>query len=90
MPAIGKPLDIARHAPGKVAYMIQLASTRFQIRTNPVVPPSATAVPRQTYREWMKNSELCDLTASEELTLEEEYAMQRGPSLPTSAPPCRL
>jgi len=26
---------------------------------------------------------------SEELTLDEEYAMQRGPTLPSSTPPCR-
>ncbi|KAI9436008.1 acyl-CoA N-acyltransferase [Lactarius indigo] len=32
----------------------------------------------QTYHAWMQSTELRDLTASEELTLEEEYAMQRS------------
>jgi len=30
------------------------------------------------YHEWMSNEELRQLTASEELTLDEEYAMQRS------------
>lgn len=32
----------------------------------------------ETYHAWMQSAELRDLTASEELTLEEEYAMQRS------------
>ncbi|KAI9432558.1 acyl-CoA N-acyltransferase [Lactarius psammicola] len=32
----------------------------------------------ETYHTWMQSTELRDLTASEELTLEEEYAMQRS------------
>ncbi|KAN0136477.1 acyl-CoA N-acyltransferase [Lactarius tabidus] len=32
----------------------------------------------ETYHAWMQSTELRDLTASEELTLEEEYAMQRS------------
>lgn len=35
----------------------------------------------QTYHAWMQNKDLRDLTASEELTLEEEYAMQREHTL---------
>jgi len=31
----------------------------------------------KTYHEWMKSEELLELTASESLTLEEEYGMQR-------------
>ena len=34
----------------------------------------------------MKSTELRDLTASEELTLEEEYAMQREPFFSSSNP----
>jgi hypothetical protein len=32
---------------------------------------------RQKYHSWMQSAELRELTASEELTLEQEYAMQR-------------
>ncbi|XP_054609459.1 N-acetyltransferase 9 [Dunckerocampus dactyliophorus] len=41
-----------------------------------LVPYSAEHVPR--YHEWMKSTELQQLTASEPLTLEEEYDMQRS------------
>ena len=40
-----------------------------------LVPYESHHVPR--YHEWMSNAELRDLTASEPLTLEEEYKMQR-------------
>jgi hypothetical protein len=36
---------------------------------------------RQKYHAWMQSAELRELTASEELTLEQEYAMQRVSSL---------
>ncbi|KAK1330855.1 hypothetical protein QTO34_008797 [Cnephaeus nilssonii] len=41
-----------------------------------LVPYTAEHVPR--YHEWMKSEELQRLTASEPLTLEQEYAMQRS------------
>ncbi|XP_074116807.1 alpha/beta-tubulin-N-acetyltransferase 9 isoform X1 [Sminthopsis crassicaudata] len=41
-----------------------------------LVPYTAEHVPR--YHEWMKSEELQQLTASEPLTLEQEYAMQRS------------
>ncbi|XP_053423686.1 alpha/beta-tubulin-N-acetyltransferase 9 isoform X3 [Nycticebus coucang] len=41
-----------------------------------LVPYTAEHVPR--YHEWMKSEELQHLTASEPLTLEQEYAMQRS------------
>lgn len=41
-----------------------------------LVPYEARHVPR--YHEWMSNAALRDLTASEELTLNEEYEMQRS------------
>ncbi|KAJ5579947.1 uncharacterized protein N7459_005932 [Penicillium hispanicum] len=41
-----------------------------------LVPYSAWHVPR--YHEWMKDEEIQEATASEPLTLEEEYAMQRS------------
>lgn len=37
----------------------------------------AAPLPRR-YHEWMKSEELRRLTASEPLTLEQEYAMQRS------------
>ncbi len=38
----------------------------------------------QKYHTWMQSAELRELTASEELTLEQEYAMQRElPSVPS-------
>ncbi|XP_011830587.1 PREDICTED: N-acetyltransferase 9 isoform X9 [Mandrillus leucophaeus] len=41
-----------------------------------LVPYTSEHVPR--YHEWMKSEELQRLTASEPLTLEQEYAMQRS------------
>ncbi|XP_059804904.1 N-acetyltransferase 9 [Hypanus sabinus] len=41
-----------------------------------LVPYSARHVPR--YHQWMKSEELLKLTASESLTLEQEYQMQRS------------
>ncbi|XP_030893472.1 N-acetyltransferase 9 isoform X2 [Leptonychotes weddellii] len=41
-----------------------------------LVPYTAEHVPR--YHEWMKSEELQRLTASEPLTLEQEYSMQRS------------
>uniref|UniRef100_A0A8C3WEH8 N-acetyltransferase 9 n=1 Tax=Catagonus wagneri TaxID=51154 RepID=A0A8C3WEH8_9CETA len=41
-----------------------------------LVPYTPEHVPR--YHEWMKSEELQRLTASEPLTLEQEYAMQRS------------
>src|SRR5579863_4655727 len=42
---------------------------------------------KQKYHTWMQSAELRELTASEELTLEQEYAMQREPpNLPTHVP----
>lgn len=41
-----------------------------------LVPYEARHVPK--YHEWMSNAALRDLTASEELTLNEEYEMQRS------------
>jgi len=41
----------------------------------------------QKYHTWMQSAELRELTASEELTLEQEYAMQR--ELPHLAPPIK-
>ncbi|KAF6299207.1 putative N-acetyltransferase 9 (putative) [Rhinolophus ferrumequinum] len=41
-----------------------------------LVPYTSLHVPR--YHEWMKSEELQRLTASEPLTLEQEYAMQRS------------
>ena len=37
----------------------------------------------QKYHAWMQSAELRELTATEELTLEQEYAMQRESSTHT-------
>ncbi|KAI9437203.1 acyl-CoA N-acyltransferase [Lactarius indigo] len=52
------------------------AHTAIVGETVVLVPYRAEHV--ETYHAWMQSTELRDLTASEELTLEEEYAMQRS------------
>ncbi|XP_070251583.1 alpha/beta-tubulin-N-acetyltransferase 9 isoform X2 [Myotis yumanensis] len=52
-----------------------------------LVPYTAEHVPR--YHEWMKSEELQRLTASEPLTLEQEYAMQRSWREDADKPSCR-
>ena len=69
--------------------MNQMTLTMFHIRNTPVVLLLAIVVPRQTYRAWMKSTEPHNLTAIEELTLEDEYAMKSGPSLLASTRLCR-
>ncbi|KAH8382174.1 hypothetical protein KR009_002118 [Drosophila setifemur] len=49
---------------------------KIQGRRILLVPYEARHVPK--YHKWMSNEELRQLTASEELTLEEEYQMQRS------------
>ena len=50
-------------------FIVSLIKRRF-----PTMPlPYA----KQKYHTWMQNAELRELTASAELTLEQEYAMQR-------------
>ncbi|XP_017007689.2 alpha/beta-tubulin-N-acetyltransferase 9 [Drosophila takahashii] len=50
--------------------------TKILGRRTILVPYEARHVPK--YHDWMSNAELRQLTASEELTLDEEYAMQRS------------
>ncbi|KAI0271294.1 GNAT domain-containing protein [Gloeopeniophorella convolvens] len=52
------------------------AQTALVGSTVVLVPYRAEYV--ETYHAWMQSPELRELTASEELTLEEEYAMQRS------------
>ncbi|KAH8982445.1 acyl-CoA N-acyltransferase [Lactarius hatsudake] len=52
------------------------AHTAIVGETIVLVPYRAEHV--ETYHAWMQSTELRELTASEELTLEEEYAMQRS------------
>ncbi|KAL4966282.1 uncharacterized protein BDV14DRAFT_171373 [Aspergillus stella-maris] len=52
------------------------ATTALSTPRTLLVPYSAWHVPR--YHEWMKDEEIQQATASEPLSLEEEYAMQRS------------
>ncbi|XP_027626601.1 N-acetyltransferase 9 isoform X3 [Tupaia chinensis] len=52
-----------------------------------LVPYTSEHVPR--YHEWMKSEELQRLTASEPLTLEQEYAMQHSWREDQDKPSCR-
>ncbi|KAL4950697.1 GNAT domain-containing protein [Aspergillus filifer] len=56
--------------------MLLNATTALSTPRSLLVPYSAWHVPR--YHEWMKDEEIQQATASEPLTLEEEYAMQRS------------
>ncbi|KAJ0419316.1 GNAT domain-containing protein [Aspergillus carlsbadensis] len=56
--------------------MLLNATTAISTSKVLLVPYSKWHVPR--YHEWMKDEEIQEATASEPLTLEEEYAMQRS------------
>ncbi|KAL5359203.1 GNAT domain-containing protein [Aspergillus floccosus] len=56
--------------------MLLNAETAILTSTVLLVPYSKWHVPR--YHEWMKDEEIQEATASEPLTLEEEYAMQQS------------
>ncbi|KAJ5675630.1 hypothetical protein N7462_008527 [Penicillium macrosclerotiorum] len=60
------------------AETLEVEVIRFALSTSKVllVPYSTWHVPR--YHEWMKDEEIQEATASEPLSLEEEYAMQRS------------
>jgi len=50
-------------------------------------PTMSRTYAKQKYHTWMQSAELRELTASEKLTLEQEYAMQRELlNLPTHVP----
>ncbi|KAF3387039.1 DNA polymerase delta small subunit [Penicillium rolfsii] len=57
---------------------LEVEVVRFALSTSKVllVPYSTWHVPR--YHEWMQDEEIQEATASEPLTIEEEYAMQRS------------